>query len=144
MTTNDLADPTVEEADRRVERAKASLLSRVELLKHKLTDAKRQLDLQAQIVKHPLPAVGIAFALGVAAGLRGTSSTSAAMPHPSSRSLRGAAVSALAAFGLHIVRELALGQLGQVTRRWWAETGSGSTAEASGSRADDLEQFLEH
>ena len=124
MTTNDLADPTVQEADRRAERAKASLLSRVELLKHKLSDARHKLDVPAQIARHPLPAVGIAFALGVAAGLRRTGSIGpigAAMGPEPGRSLRSAAFSALAAFGLHIVREIALGQLGQVARQWWAE-----------------------
>jgi hypothetical protein len=139
MATNDLADQTVREAEQRAERAKASLLSRVELLKHKLTDARQKLDLRAQIARHPLPAVGIAFALGAAAGLRRTGSTRAAMPVSSGRSLRSAAATALAAFGLHIVREIALGQLGQVARRWWAEAGSGSAAEAGAPRAAGLE-----
>lgn len=141
MTTNDIADPTAEEADRRAERAKASLLSRVELLKHKLTDARQKLDLPAQIAKHPMPAVGIAFALGVAAALRRTGS---AMPAESGRSVRSAAFAAFAAFGLHIVREVAVGQLGHVIRQWWTEASGGSAAQADGGRASDAEPFLEH
>ena len=145
MTTNDIADPAVQDAaqdaDRRAERAKASLLSRVELLKHKLTDAKQKLDVPAQIAKHPLPAVGIAFALGVAAALR---RPSVAMPAESGRSLRGAAFTALAAFGLHIVREVALGQLGHVAKQWWAEASGDPAAEAQADRPAGIEPFLEY
>jgi hypothetical protein len=148
MTTNDIADPAAQDAaqdaDRRAERAKASLLSRVELLKHKFTDAKQKLDVPAQIAKHPLPAVGIAFALGVAAALRRPSLPMPVMPGESGRSLRGAAFTALAAFGLHIVREVALGQLGQVARQWWAEASGDPAAEAQADRPADVEPFLEY
>jgi hypothetical protein len=140
MPTNEPMDPTVAEAERRAERAKVSLLSRVEQLKHKLTDARHRLDVPSQIAEHPLPAIGIAFALGIAAGLgRG----GAAAPPSEGRTLRGAAFTALAAFGLRMVREIALAQLGQVARAWWAEHG-GMPAEHGDGRAADLEPFLEH
>jgi hypothetical protein len=141
MTNHDTVDPTVQEADRRAERAKASLLSRVELLKHKLSDARHKLDLPAQIASHPLPAVGIAFAVGAILGMRRSGAT---MPPASGHSLRGSAFTALAAFGLHVVREVALGQLGQVARQWWSEASGGSASEVAGPRAADLEPFLEH
>lgn len=126
MPTNDLVDPA-EEAGQRAERAKASLMARVELLKHKLEDAKDKLDLPAHIANHALPAVAIAFALGVAAGLRRGG------PEPSSAAggtvMRGAVWSTLAAFGLRAVRELALAQLGRIVRSWWDEQAATLTSE---------------
>lgn len=140
MTTHDTVDPTVEEADRRAERAKASLLSRVELLKHKLSDARDKLDVPAQIVRHPLPAVGIAFALGMAAALRRSGS---ARPAESGGSVRSAAFTAVTAFGLHLVREVALGQLGLLARRWWIDARRESAGDSGDARVDDLDPFLE-
>ena len=119
MATNETAESTAEEAERRAERAKASLLSRVELLKHKLSDAREKLDVPAHIAKHALPAVAIAFALGVAAGLGRNRSASSG--EPDSHPLRGALWSAFAAFGLRALRELAIGQLGHAAKRWWEQ-----------------------
>jgi hypothetical protein len=123
MSIHDSVDLTVEEADRRVERAKASLLSRVELLKHKIAGAKERFDLPAQIARYPLPAVGVAFALGVAAGLR-RGSVAMTVPtalEPSARPWRDAALSALGALGLRLIRDIALVKLSQVARQWWVE-----------------------
>jgi hypothetical protein len=117
MATNDSDDPTVQEADRRAERAKASLLSRIELLKHKLTDARDRLDVPAQIARYPLPAIGVAFALGALVGLRGTAASAASARRP----VRSAATAALAAIGLRVVRNVALGQLGRIAKQWWTE-----------------------
>lgn len=141
MSTHDSADATAREAEQRVERAKASLLARLELLKQKLTDAKGKVDLKAQIENHPLPAVGIAFAIGVLAGLRRTSaSATGTTAHP----LASAAVAGLAALGLRLVRELALGQLTNIARHWWNEREGISPHEAGASRMADVEPFLEH
>lgn len=139
MPANDSTESTVAEADRRVERAKASLLSRVDALKHKLGDAKDQLDFKAQIAKHPLPAIGIAFAVGALAALSGAPSAPRAA---GGRSLSGAALGALAAFGLRLARELAIGQLGNVAKQWWTEQ-SGMAGSAT-ARPADIEPFLEH
>src|SRR5512140_3681281 len=99
MATHEIAEPTAKEAEaeatQRAEHAKASLLARVELLKHKVTDAGHQLDPRAQIAKHPLPAVGIAFALGVLAGLMRT--TSAEPGRSTEFSLKNAAFAGLTA-----------------------------------------------
>lgn len=115
MPTNENADPAVEDAARRAERAKASLLSRVEALKDKLGDARRKLDLPAQIAMHPLPAVGIALAIGALAGRRGARTVSAAMAE---RSLGATALAAIGAVGLRIVREIAISQLSRAARQW--------------------------
>ena len=141
MPTHELADPTAQEAEQRVERAKASLRSRVELLAHKLTDVKNGLDLRAQIAKHPWPAVGIACALGVAAALQHKrTATPTSAP---GRALTATLFAGVAAVGLRIVRELALHELGRVVKQWAEGTGE-SAAEARGSQLSDVEAFLEH
>lgn len=148
MATNDTVDPAVQEADLRAERAKASLLSRVEVLKHKLSDVRHRLDLQAQIAQHPLPAVGIAFALGAALALRRTSTVPAASD--TGRSLRGAAVTAISAITMHILREVALGKLGHLAKEWWGEAratgapGSSNVSDVSDARLAGVQPFLEH
>jgi len=150
MPDNENHDPTVAEADRRVERAKASLLARVELLKQKVGEARHQLDFKAQIAKHPLPAIGIAFGLGALIALRGkrpAPTVAGEISLAGERSLTGAALGALAAFGLRLARELAIGQLGHAAKQWWDEQAGGpSQAKGDAPRdvAAELEPFLEH
>lgn len=144
MPANDPPESSIAEADRRVERAKASLLARVELLKHKIGDAKHQLDFKAQIANHPLPAIGIAFAIGALAAMSGRPSAPRAEHAPGERSLTGAALGALAAFGLRIARELAIGQLGNVAKQWWAAQDGSTAPAAPAARVADIEPFLEH
>jgi len=130
MATNDIVDPA-QEAEQRAERAKTSLLSRLELLKHKFSDAKHKVDLRAQISSHALPAVAIAFALGVAAGLRRRGS----VPSDAGGGMtRGAVGSALVAIGLRALRELALGQLGRLAKQWWEEQDGAALAAGEPSR----------
>jgi hypothetical protein len=144
MPSNETAAPTVQEADQRAERAKASLLSRVELLKHKFTDARHKVDVQAQVTKHPLPAIGIAFALGVIAGLQHTRPTAPGKPEePAGSSLKHAAIAALAAFGLRLVRNVALDQLGQVAKQWWTAREAKATPAVGDPRVADVEPLLE-
>jgi hypothetical protein len=141
MASNDSADSTAREAEERVERAKASLLARLEVLKDKVTEVKGKVDLRAQIEKHPLPAVGIAFALGALAGLRRTSTAATgAYAHP----LASTAIAGLAALGLRLLREVALSQLGNLAKQWWVEREGVSAREERGSHMADIEPFLEH
>jgi hypothetical protein len=115
MPTTDV-DPSVQEADLRSARAKESLLARVEELKHRFTEAKHRFNPQEQIAKHPIPAVGIALALGVIAGLGGRRS----VPDGARSSLTGAALAGLATVALRVVREAAMAQLGRAAHDWWA------------------------
>ena len=141
MATND-GGPSVQEADERVERAKASLLARLELLKQKLTDAKGKVDLRAQITARPLPAVGIAFVLGVVlAGRRRTHVDTSG--GAAGRTLTGTALAGLAAVGLRLLREVAIGQLGDIAKQWWVEHG-GASSEERASQLPAVEPFLEH
>jgi hypothetical protein len=133
MATSNFVDSDVADADRRVERAKASLRSRMELLERRLVDVRDRLDVPEHIRRHPWPAVGIALALGVLAG-RGRS-TAMAIAAPGERSSGRAVLAMLGGIGLRIVRELALAQLG-ITAKQWLERNSGWTDETGGGDRD--------
>lgn len=132
MTTqHTTVDPVIVEADRRVERAKASLRARLAVLERRLGDVRERVDVPSRIRKHPWPAVGIALALGALAGRRREPSTSMALvaaPLASDiaeggGSLGRTALRALGRLGFRVVRELAIIQLSRVARRWWDEHG---------------------
>ena len=108
-------DPVIAEADRRVERAKASLRARLATLEHRLGDVRDRLDVAGQVRRHPLPAVAIALAIGALAGRRGARSVSAGVAE---RSLGATAMAAIGAIGLRIVREIAISQLSRAARQW--------------------------
>lgn len=117
MPSSDLTDPTVAEADRRVERAKASLRSRFEQLEHRFIGVRDRLDVPEHIRRHPWPAVGIALALGVLAGRGGRAARSIALV--ASEPVRGR--SGLGIFGklaVRVVKELVIAQVGLAARRW--------------------------
>jgi hypothetical protein len=118
-TTDPLTDPAIADADRRVERAKASLRSRFEELEQRFTDVRDRLDVPEHIRRHPLPAVGIALALGA---LAGRATRRAAIDAPAERSLGGAALALAATLALRIVRELAIAQLGITAKRYLEHT----------------------
>lgn len=121
MASTESMDP-VADADRRVERAKASLKSRMAMLEHRLGEVRERVDLVAHIRRHPLPAAAIALGLGMLAARRPVP----ALPGPGSaaeRTLAGTAVAALGALAVRLLRELAIGQLSDGARRWWLEHG---------------------
>lgn len=145
MDSHDVEDPAVAEAEHRAERAKASLLARLEQLKHKVSDARHQLDVPSQIAAHPLPAVGIALALGAVVALGRSRPVAAAAAEPSGHPLRSAALTALAGFGLRMVREVALTQLGNAAREWWSQhepRAEREDREVETSHQAELEPFL--
>jgi hypothetical protein len=115
-TTGPLTDPAIADADRRVERAKASLRSRFEEIERRFVGVRDRLDVPEHIRRHPLPAVGIALALGALAGRGGT--RRAAIDAPGERSLGGTAFALAATLALRIVRELAIAQLGITAKRY--------------------------
>ncbi len=147
MPNPDVVDPTIEEADRRAERAKASLLARVEVLKKRVAEAKHKLDVPSQIAKHPWPAVGVAFALGVALGFGRKGSSTPHRVVAGKRSVGDMVLTAAAALGIRLVRDAALAQLTDVAKQWLQKnagvTGVSPTEAATGQHAD-LAAFLEH
>jgi hypothetical protein len=119
-------DPVVVEADRRVEQAKASLRARMAVLERRLGDVRDRIDLPAQIRRHPLPAVGIAFALGALVGARGRSAGRPAPPvapvfvaRP--RTLGSMALAIVSGLAFQLLRELAIGHLRRTAERLWSE-----------------------
>lgn len=119
-------DPVVVEADRRVEQAKASLRARIAVLERRLGDVRDRIDLPEQIRRHPLPAVGIAFALGALVGGRGhrpaeRRAAPASTGRP--RTLGGMALAVVSGLAFQLLRELAIGQLRRTAERWWSEQG---------------------
>ncbi len=153
MPTPDVVDPTIEAADRRAERAKPSQLDRVEVLKQRVNDAKHKLDISSQIAHHAWPAVGVAFALGVAAAFGRKGSAPATHHHllkvqPKKKTVGDMVFGAAASLGIRLVRDAALGQLSELARQWWTQHGVGPAAGATKSRVAtgrtaDLAPFLE-
>ncbi len=119
MASTESVDP-VAEADRRVERAKASLRSRFALLEHRLGEVREQIDVVAQIRRHPLSAVAIAAGLGMLAARRALPETAGATAE---RTLAGTAIAAFGALAFRLARELVIGQISDAARRWWLEHG---------------------
>jgi hypothetical protein len=127
-------DPVVVEADHRAEQAKASLRARMAVLERRLGDVRDRIDLPAQIRRHPLPAVGIAFALGALVGGRGRAAGRAASPAapalaPKPRTLGGMAMAVVSGLAFQLLRDLAIGRLRRTAERYWSEHG-GSFDEA--------------
>lgn len=134
-------DPYSAGGPRRGERAEADLHSSIDLLREKFDNVRRRItriDLSAEIQRHPWRAAGIALALGAIAGRRAR--RSAAAP---GRSFGGMAVGALGAIGLHVLRELAVAQLGHGARRWWSEHGGPPIDQADGPHRVNIDPFLE-
>jgi hypothetical protein len=137
-------DPVVVEADRRVEQAKASLRARMAVLERRLGDVRDRIDLPAQIRRHPLPAVGIAFALGALVGARGRAAGRAAPPAAPvlgarPRTLGSMALTIVSGLAFQLLRELAIGQLRRTAERYWSEPDGSLDEPGSYGLAPDTE-----
>jgi len=129
-------DPVVVEADRRVAEAKASLRARIAVLERRLGDVRDRIDLPEQVRRHPLPAVGIAFALGALVGGRGRAAGRAPPPAapalaPRPRTLGSMALAIVSGLAFELLRELAIGRLRHTAERWWSEHGGALDEPAS-------------
>ncbi len=117
--------------------------SRFTRVKNAITDVPEKIDLRGRIVRHPLPAIGIAFGLGIAAGLLRT----VLEPERGPRLRIGRAILVTAgAAALRLAREAVLWQVGDSAKSWLERTrgGSVSRSEMRGSRMAEVEPFLEH
>jgi len=135
MNTN--ADHKLD-ADRLVEHAKESLMSRVEELSRRFRDAKNKFDVEAQIVAHPLPAIGIAFAIGAAFALAGSRKHAP----EAQRGLGGMVIAGLGALAMRMLKDVALSQLSGAAKTWL--DGNASDAEGSDVKERPLGSFVQH
>ncbi len=127
------------EADERVERAKDSLSDRLDELNRRFRGAKNMVDVEAQIVEHPWPAVGIALALGVFAGLAGGRGGRDADPGPE-RTFGTAVVAGLGAVAFRMFKTYAFSKLADVAKGWIDERSG--TSEKIASRDPSVEAFM--
>lgn len=130
------------EDERKVERAKESLMARVDELGRRIKDARDKFDIKAHIAAHPLIAVGAAFALGALVGIPGGSRRSSAGPDDQVRRSVGAVVATgIAGIAIRIAKDFAVRQLAGVAKNWWENQG---TSEVTASRDPSVEAFLRH
>lgn len=124
----------------------ATLRERAGALRDQLGDLRRQVDLEGRIRAHPLPAIGIALALGALIGARrrpGGPTTDAATDVATSAGLGGAITGALTAIALRLLKEAALGQLAGAANTWYGRR-HGGPATRPGARAAAAEPFARH
>lgn len=138
MDTN--IDPKVQEADRRIDQAKESLKTRVDELGRRFKDMKNKVDIEAQIVAHPLPAVGIALVLGAMVGYRRRSSQT---EQAKRAGISGAIIGGVSALVMRMLKDAALGQLSGAAKTWFDRQQDQPT-ERGASRDPAMEAFLEH
>jgi len=136
---SDITDPLLADAGC----ARNDMRSRIDLLRRKLDAARdriARIDLSAQIHRHPWPAVGFAFALGALAGRRARRGSPRATPE---RLFGSTALGAASALALHVLRELAIAQLGRTARRWWSAYGDPSLDDVPPAYRADTRPFPE-
>src|SRR5690242_13987794 len=96
---------------------------------------------ESRIVANPLASVGVAFAVGVLAGLRGGRTKETA-----GQRIFGAAIAGLAGLAVRAAKDYALREAADAAWKWWARkrTGATSTSEVRTSKDPSVETFLEH
>ena len=116
--------------------------SRFTRIKDTLAEVPERIDLRGRITRHPLPAIGIAFGLGIITGIVRT----VLEPDRGPRLRLGRMLFVTAgAAALRIAREMALWQVGDSARDWLDRNrGSISRSERQTSRMSEVEPFLEH
>ena len=130
------------EDERKVERAKESLMARVDELGRRIKDAREKFDIKAHIAAHPLIAVGAAFALGALVGIPGGKRRSSSGTDDQVRRSVGAVVATgIAGIAIRIAKDFAVRQLAGVAKNWWENQG---TSEVTSSRDPSVEAFLRH
>ena len=104
-------------ADAPAARAKRSLDSHLDEIGRRVKSARNKVDLRAQIVAHPWPALGLAFALGAFAAVAVRRSARAMQDNP----IRGALTAGAGAIAIQLLKGYALGQLADAARSWLDE-----------------------
>jgi hypothetical protein len=131
---------TVESADAsRYDELKSSVTSKMDELRSRLSGVNREM-IEAQIVAHPWPAVGGALALGVLVALAGHRPK--APEQEAKRTLGGAAVAAIGAVAVRLLKSYAISQLGDAAKGWLGA--HENPRERAASKDPAVESFLEH
>ena len=124
--------PSTEHADAkaaqaRLEAARDSLTGRLEELARRFKSTRNEIehkiDIKAHISEHPFPAVGIALAAGMLAGLLGGKKSEPKVVEEKTlqRRLGEALAGAIGTLILKLVREAAFGQLKEQAKRYFDE-----------------------
>ena len=131
----------IAEDDRRVERAKESLMARVDELGRRFKEAREKFDIAAHISAHPLIAAGAAFALGAMVGIPRGSRPAPEMDGQVQRSVGAVITAAIAGIAIRVAKDFAVRQLAGVAKNWWDNQGE---SEVTASRDPSVEAFLRH
>ena len=132
------------EDDRKVERAKESLMARVDELGRRIKDAREKFDIKAHIAAHPLLAVGAAFALGALVGIPGgrrRTSSGSGSDEQVRRSVGAVVATGIAGIAIRVAKDFAVRHLAGVAKTWWDDH---SAPEVTASRDPSVEAFLRH
>jgi hypothetical protein len=123
--------------ERQIAQARASLLAHVGELSRRFKSARERLDLRAHIAAHPLPSVGVAFAVGALLGMRG-----GRRREPGESGLGRIMLGALGALGVRLAKELAMRRAADAARDWWERRQQAMSSEYRTSYQPDVEPFL--
>lgn len=127
--------------DRHIEDARASLVAHLGELGRRFRTARAQLDVPAHISSHPLPAVGVAFAVGALLGMRGAAKR---RDPDAGGGLVRAAFAGLLALGFRAAKDLAMRRFADVAQDWWMQRQQGSSSEYRTSYNRGVEPFFDH
>lgn len=138
--------------DRHIEDARASLVAhlgelgrRFKTARAQLEAARAKLDVPSQhIAAHPLPAVGIAFALGALLAMRGGGKRD---HDDTGRGLGRAALAGLVAIAVRAAKDLAMRRFADVAQDWWSQRQQASQVSSSEYRTSynrGVEPFFDH
>lgn len=124
--------------ERQIEQARASLMAHLGELRRRFKSTREQLDVRARIAAHPLPAVGVAFALGALLGMRGGGKRREA----GEAGLGRLVLAALGALGVRLAKELATRRAADAARAWWERRQQAASSEFRTSYEPGVEPFL--
>jgi hypothetical protein len=124
--------------ERQIEQARESLVAHLGELGQRFKSVRTRLDLRAKIAAHPLPSVGVAFALGALLGMRGGGKRGEA-DQPGFGRL---ALAALGALGVRLAKELAMRRAADAARGWWERRQQAASSEFRTSYEPGVEPFL--
>lgn len=144
------------ETDRHIEDAKASMQARMEEISRRVQETREKLDVKSKIAAQPLPAVGIAFAVGAALGLLGGGGRKSRSRRDSGidkedvqRGVGGMIGGAIVALVMRLAKDMVFRQLSEHAKEWLHQRqqgqgiGASSQSEQRTSSQPGMESFLQ-